>query len=110
MTDDIKKSAFYNRLKSGLEEAIEFAHGNDTNVRIHRVEVPQVDAKAVRTKQKLSQTEFSERYGIPSATLRNWEQHRREPDAPARVLLAVIEQYPEIVQMALEEKKHSSKI
>jgi putative transcriptional regulator len=33
---------------------------------------------------------FAQRFGIPAATLRYWEQGRRTPDPAARVLLRVI--------------------
>jgi putative transcriptional regulator len=33
----------------------------------------------IRKRTGLSQSAFAERYHIPLATLRNWEQDRREP-------------------------------
>jgi putative transcriptional regulator len=36
--------------------------------------------------------------GISVRTLQNWEQKRRVPEGPARVLLAVAEAYPEDVR------------
>ena len=56
-----------------------------------------VDVAAIRRKQKLSQAAFAERYGLPIATLRDWEQERRSPDRAAMVLLALIERNPEMV-------------
>jgi putative transcriptional regulator len=38
---------------------------------------------------------FAEAYGIPVGTLRDWEQRRKNPDAPARAYLEVIEADPE---------------
>ena len=38
----------------------------------------------------LSQAEFARSIGVKKATLLNWEQGRRKPDGPARVLLALI--------------------
>jgi DNA-binding transcriptional regulator YiaG len=49
----------------------------------------------------LSQPEFAAKFGLPPATLRNWEQGRSRPDAPTRVLLAVIEMHPEAVEDVL---------
>jgi putative transcriptional regulator len=49
----------------------------------------------------LSQSEFATRFGFPPATLRNWEQGRARPDAPTRVLLAVIAKHPETVEEVL---------
>jgi putative transcriptional regulator len=61
------------------------------------VHVPEVDVREVRTKMGLSQAQFATRFGLPPATLRNWEQGRSRPDAPTRVLLAVIAKHPEAV-------------
>ena len=56
-----------------------------------------VDVAAIRKKQKLSQAAFAERYGLPVATLRDWEQGRRSPDRAAMVLMALIERKPKMV-------------
>lgn len=61
---------------------------------------------AIRAKFKLSQAAFAERYGIPVGTLRDWEQDRRHPDQTARVLLAVIEKNPEVVERVLKSVAH----
>lgn len=59
-------------------------------------------AKALRFRLGLSQQEFAARYQIPIGTLRDWEQHRSEPDAPARAYLKVIAADPEGVAEKLE--------
>jgi putative transcriptional regulator len=59
------------------------------------------DPAQVRRKLNLTQSEFAERFGLPRATIRNWEQRRTVPVAPARVLLAVIATHPEAVDDAL---------
>jgi putative transcriptional regulator len=56
---------------------------------------------ATRRRLGLSQAEFAAWFGISPGTLRNWEQGRRVPDGPARVLLRVIEREPEAVRRAL---------
>ncbi|WP_180542460.1 helix-turn-helix domain-containing protein [Nevskia soli] len=61
------------------------------------------DVRQVRMKMKLSQAQFATRFGLPPATLRNWEQGRSQPDAPTRVLLAVIAKHPEIVEDVLRK-------
>lgn len=69
----------------------------------YRVFVPaDVDVRKIRKALKLSQDQFAARFGIPSATIRDWEQHRRKPEGPARVLLQVIKKEPEAVSRALE--------
>lgn len=53
------------------------------------------DVAALRARFKLSQAKFAMLLGINTDTLQNWEQGRRVPQGPARVLLRVAEAYPE---------------
>ncbi|MGQ0483728.1 MAG: helix-turn-helix domain-containing protein [Hyphomicrobiales bacterium] len=57
--------------------------------------------KTLRRVLQLTQEEFARRYHIPIGTLRDWEQGRSEPDAPARALLKVIATDPDGVMKAL---------
>lgn len=67
-----------------------------------RVHVPEtVDVKAIRRATGLSQARFAERFGFDLASIRNWEQGRRRPEGPARVLLMVIKHNPQAVQDAV---------
>ncbi len=58
-------------------------------------------ARHVRWKLGLSQAEFAARFHIPIGTLRDWEQHRTEPDAAAAAYLRVIAEIPGAVRQAL---------
>ena len=55
----------------------------------------------VRKKTGLSQPDFAVRFGISVGTLRDWEQGRTTPDAPARAYLRVIEREPAAAIRAL---------
>lgn len=59
-------------------------------------------ARHIRMKLGLSQADFAARFQIPIGTLRDWEQHRAEPDAAALAYLRVISSEPETVRRALE--------
>jgi putative transcriptional regulator len=59
-------------------------------------------AKRIRWQLGLSQAEFAKVFHIPAGTLRDWEQHRREPDQAARAYLMVIARNPEAVIEALK--------
>lgn len=63
--------------------------------------------RIVRMAQGLTQEELANAYGIPVATLRDWEQGRREPDQAAQSFLAVIEKIPRQVRRALKSPKRS---
>ena len=58
-------------------------------------------AKHVRWKLGLSQAEFAKRFRIPLGTLRDWEQHRTEPDQAAQAYLKVIAADAGFVERAL---------
>jgi putative transcriptional regulator len=55
----------------------------------------------LRRALSLTQEEFATRYGIPVGTLRDWEQSRSEPDAPAKAYLRVIAAEPEMTARVL---------
>lgn len=59
-------------------------------------------AKHLRYKFGLTQEEFATRYRIPIGTLRDWEQHRSEPNEVAKAYLKVIAADPEGSAKALE--------
>jgi putative transcriptional regulator len=56
---------------------------------------------ALRARFQLSQAKFAALLGISTATLRNWEQGRRVPEGPARVLLRVAARHPDAVLSAV---------
>jgi putative transcriptional regulator len=62
--------------------------------------VPEV--KRLRWQLELTQEAFAERYGIPVATVRDWEQGRSSPDATARSFLRAIAKGPKQVAKLLE--------
>jgi len=58
-------------------------------------EFPETEVRALREQFGLSQDKFAHLVGISVGTLRNWEQGRRKPEGPARVLLQVASRHPE---------------
>lgn len=64
---------------------------------------PVVNPKRLRDRLGLTQEEFAGRYRIPLGTLRDWEQGRKFPDAPARAYLTVIDRDPHAVASLLGE-------
>ncbi len=84
----------------GLGDALR--HGRGEHVPGLVVHVPAtVDVAAIRSRAGLSQKAFARRIGVSLGTLRNWEQRRRSPEGPARVLLAMIERNPHVVEETL---------
>ena len=105
-SEECNMSKAFDLVIAGLGEALEHAKGN-CHLRVH---VPdQIDVKAIRMKSKLSQPKFADTIGVKVGTLRNWEQNRREPEGPARVLLAMIDRRPSIVEETLKLKPRENK-
>jgi len=59
--------------------------------------------KVLRQRLGMTQVQFAEAFHLPITTLRDWEQHRSTPDAPARALLLAIERDPEVMRRLLAE-------
>jgi putative transcriptional regulator len=69
--------------------------------------VPLTDAayaRGVRSATKLTQAEFAARIGVPIETVRNWEQGKRTPRGPARALLKLIQQAPDVAFNVLSRR------
>ncbi|HLH94715.1 MAG TPA: helix-turn-helix domain-containing protein [Xanthobacteraceae bacterium] len=64
-----------------------------------------VYARGIRARAKLTQAEFAARIGVPIETVRNWEQGKRSPRGPARALLKVIDQAPQVAFAVLNSGK-----
>jgi putative transcriptional regulator len=57
--------------------------------------------KVLRQRLGMTQAEFAAAFHLPIGTLRDWEQHQSNPDAPARALLLAIERDPERMRQLL---------
>jgi putative transcriptional regulator len=62
-------------------------------------------ARRIRANVKLTQAEFASRIGVPVETVRNWEQGKRAPRGPARALLKLIEQAPDVAFSVLQSRQ-----
>ena len=96
-------SRFGRKLIEAAKEARAIARG-EADPATYRVHVPaEVDVRQIRKKLDLTQDAFSLRFGIPVATIKDWEQGRRAPEGAARVLLMVIDHEPKAVERALKK-------
>jgi len=62
---------------------------------------PLPDTKSIRKKLGLTQDEFARHFGLSRRTIEQWEQGRAVPDRPARILLAVIDHEPRVVEQVV---------
>lgn len=85
----------FERLISSAKEAKEIMAGKKEPSRKFFIEEP--NPKDIRAKLSLTQEKFAALMNISVHTLRNWEQGRRHPEGPARVLLNVVNNHPEVL-------------
>ncbi|MFX4084479.1 helix-turn-helix domain-containing protein [Sphingobium yanoikuyae] len=93
------KDEDFDGIMAGLNDALAYAKGDLSRGTI----VSGPDVKAIRVHAKKTQKDFANTYRIPIGTVRDWEQGRRQPDAPARVLLSIIKADPAAVEKLLEK-------
>ena len=94
----------------GLEEIKAWKKG-ERKLRTFTVELPRAaDVAAIRNELGLSQEQFAAFMGVSVATLRNWEQERREPHGPARSLLLVASREPAAVLKAFQATTPASRV
>ena len=97
------KKDLFEELLASVREGGAIMRGARKPARVFSVEEP--DARAIREHYGLSQEKFASLMGISVATLRNWEQGRRSPEGPAKVLLKVAAKYPEAVLDVVRVRK-----
>jgi len=103
-----------NRIAEGACVPVELFCDNTTavtselsglGVSAYAIRIPDVDIKRLRDAQRLSQAEFASLYGLELDTLQNWEQGRNIPDRSTKVLMKIIERFPQEVFLALTDQE-----
>jgi putative transcriptional regulator len=84
--------------------ARQVADDPDTAPILSEAETAAAIVRSVRRQLGISQAEFAARYHVPIGTLRDWEQNRKQPDAPALAYLRVIAREPAMVARALRRQ------
>jgi len=86
-------------LKESIRQAGRIRRGEMQASRRFVIDEP--DVAVIRRKYDMSQEAFAALMGISVATLRNWEQGRRKPHGPAKVLLTIADRQPAAILEAL---------
>lgn len=79
-----------------MREVLDHVQGKIT-LESREIEVSRSEVRAIRQQYALSQQDFARLFGISVRTLQKWEQGRRLPQGPAKVLLNVIAKNPQAV-------------
>ncbi len=89
------KDELFQELVASVREGSKIIKGDLMPARKFVIHGP--DIKRIRENYGLSQSKFATLLGISVATLQNWEQGRRSPEGPARILLQVAAKHPDAV-------------
>ncbi|MBL8506306.1 MAG: helix-turn-helix domain-containing protein [Methylobacillus glycogenes] len=93
------EKTLFDDLQQSLQEAAAIRRKEMSPGKVTEIHTP--DAKAIRDKVGLTQSEFAQLIGVKVATLRNWEQNRRKPTGAAAALLTIVEKEPAAALRAL---------
>jgi len=78
----------------GIKEIKKHKRGK-FKLKTHALTEPSPPCK-IRQKLKLSQSAFASLMGVSPRTIQDWEQGRRKPQGPAKSLMRIAEQHPEV--------------
>jgi putative transcriptional regulator len=84
----------FDMMAAGMEDAIAYMDGDKS---CGRIAAP-INVRAIRVATGKTREDFARTYGLALGTVRDWEQSKRMPDGPARVLLRLIEREPETIE------------
>ena len=117
MTKTSKRKSLFARLKSALEEGIQFA-GGSINLHVTAMPAPPpqfaaADVIELRHRFNLSQRVFARTLNVSTKTVQAWEQGNRRPSQAALRLLQLLDQQPEavraVVGLAPEGRQRTAK-
>lgn len=95
-------------LIQAMSEALAHAQGKQVpGIKVHTIDLGNVDAKAIRKRLELTQDQMASVLGTSPSGYRKWEQGKRQPSGAARTLLRIMEREPEAVLRVLIENAGS---
>lgn len=98
----------FEELTKSVKQAGAIARGERKPARKHAYSATRL--QAIREKAELSQAQFARLLNVSVRTLQNWEQDRREPTGPAKALLRIVEQEPELALRALGQSDSPARV
>lgn len=96
------KDELFQELLESVKQGGAIIRGEMKPDRVFKYDQP--DVQLIRKNYGLSQEKFAKLLGISVSTLRNWEQGRRKPEGPARILLRVAATHPQAILDAVHKQ------
>jgi len=105
MRDSIKKAigeTVQDMMYSGLRTSFTVKELNALDITIPEVQLTTHQIQEIRKKLNLSQTVFAKLLNVSPSSIRQWEQGKRKPTGPTRVLLDLLKKSPHILDYRLK--------
>ncbi|MFD1988383.1 helix-turn-helix domain-containing protein [Paenibacillus nicotianae] len=96
--------SFFDEIKLGLEQAIDYEQGNTKSARQQTISVKPLesyskeDIKRIRLNMTLTQKTFAQTIGVSVKTIEAWERGINSPNGSASRLLELMDQKPDVVK------------
>lgn len=101
MADTSERPSLFERLKTGLEEGLQFAREEltlrTTEIPARPPTVPAAEVVRLRRRLRMSQGVFAQMLNVSSKTVQSWEQGERQPSQAALRLLQILGAKPRMV-------------
>lgn len=90
----------FNNLLVSIDQAARIESGEHVEGARLTIYFDNTEIQKLRDDLRMTQREFSARFGIPLQTIQNWEQGSSTPDRPAMAFLNVLSKNPDATLQA----------
>ena len=106
----MRKKTMGKELIESMEDAVGYMNGKRKGSVAHKINVPEtINVPKIRRGMRLTPVQFAKKFGFSYKTLQHWERGDRRPTGPARILLAILEKEPNIVNKYLSSHSEPPK-
>jgi len=94
-------------LKNGIKPSFSERELKTLGVKIPEVAINAEDIQKIREITKLSQSVFAKVLNVSSSSVSQWEQGKRTPSGSTKVLLELLQKYPDLLNYRIESSSQS---
>ncbi len=104
MRDSMKKAigeTVQELVNSGIKTSFTKKELDSFGIKIPEIQLTTYQIKAIREQMNLSQTVFAKLLNVSPSSIQQWEQGKRKPAGPTKVLLELLEKSPHLLDYRL---------
>lgn len=105
MRESIKKAigeTVQDLMSAGIKTSFTQKELRSLGIKIPEVQMETHQIKAIREQMNLSQAVFAKLLNVSPSSIRQWEQGRRKPTGPTKVLLELLKKSPHALDYRLD--------